>query len=171
MKNNKELRLALPGEAKICYGILDSGRAFQREQGFMQWPDDYPNLEIVQQDIAERKGYVVTVDGNIAAYMCIDFDGEPAYARIDGAWLSSEKYAVVHRMAIASEFRGVGLAERVFALIEKLCRANQVPSLRADTDFPNERMQHILGKIGMTHCGTIYYGESARMAYEKIIQI
>ncbi len=31
--------------------------------------------------------------------MCVDFEGEPAYKNIKGAWKSNKIYAVIHRLA------------------------------------------------------------------------
>lgn len=57
-----------------------------------------------------------------AGYLCIDFEGEPAYDTIDGAWKTKEPYAVVRRMAFDRAFRGRGLADATFFRIEALCR-------------------------------------------------
>ena len=83
---------------------------------------------------------MLKADGEIAGYLCIDFSGEPAYAQIEGRWSAQRPYAVVHRMAFRSKFRGTGLVDRAFALVEALCLEKQVPYLRVDTDFPNKRM-------------------------------
>ena len=37
--------------------IIGEGRQFQREQGFVQWTDDYPNIDTVRGDIADPRGY------------------------------------------------------------------------------------------------------------------
>lgn len=152
-----------------CGEILDEGRAFQRAQGFVQWTEDYPNTGTVRQDVRSRKGYVIRSDGAIAAYLCIDFDGEPAYAQIRGAWRTEEPYAVVHRMAFADAFRGRGLADTAFRLIGALCLERGVRSLRVDTGLSNRRMQHVLEKNGFTHRGTVFFQGGERMAYDKAL--
>ena len=161
------LELATAEETMRCYDIIDMGRKFQQEQGFTQWTKEYPNLQTIQQDISDNKGFVVKVDQVIAGYMCIDFSGEPAYENIEGEWHSSENYAVVHRMAFAPEFRGSGLSDAVWKLIEEYCRKNDVRYIRADTDFPNKRMQHILEKNGFVKCGIISFQGSGKIAYDK----
>ena len=103
------LRPALTDEAGRCYGIIEEAKAFQREQGFIQWTEDNPSQETVAKDIRDGKGLVITSDGEIAGYMCIDFTGEPAYDCIDGSWNSDEPYAVVHRMAFDRKFIGCAL--------------------------------------------------------------
>lgn len=80
LSNNADLTEDLTA----CYEIIREGRAFQKEQGFEQWTETYPNRETILDDIRNRKGYVVRSNGDIAGYMCIDFSGEPAYADIKG---------------------------------------------------------------------------------------
>ncbi len=164
------LELALENEWEQCCSIINAGRNFQREQGFVQWTDSYPNAKTIQDDIQSLKGYVLKVDGVIAAYMCIDFDGEPAYANIKGEWHTNEPYAVIHRMAFSNRYRGFGLADIVFCLIDQLCIQNNVGNIRVDTDFPNKRMQHILEKNGYLNCGIIMFQGSDKLAYEKQIK-
>lgn len=163
------LELATAKDAIKCYEIVDMGRKFQQEQGFTQWTDDYPNQGTIENDISDKKGYVIKIDNVIAGYMCIDFSGEPAYEKIEGKWHSSEKYAVVHRMAFAPEFRGIGLSDTAWKLIEEYCLNNKVRYIRVDTDFPNKRMQHILEKNGFVKCGVIYFQGSGKIAYDKML--
>ena len=163
------LEPARASDVQRCGEILDQGRAFQRAQGFVQWTEDYPNADTVRADIQARKGYVIRSGGVLAAYLCIDFDGEPAYGEIRGAWQTEEPYAVVHRMAFAGEFRGRGLSETAFRLIEALCLERGVRSLRVDTGFSNRRMQHILEKNGFFRRGTIFFQGGERLAYDKAL--
>lgn len=161
------LEPAQPNDAAECYRIIDEGRMFQKEQGFIQWTDDYPNEKTIMDDIDVKKGYILTSDHRIAGYMCIDFDGEPAYADIEGAWNSDLPYAVVHRMAFGSEYRGCGLSGIAWSLIEKLCISKGVHYIRVDTDPQNKRMQHILEKNGFSKCGIVIFQGSGKLAYDK----
>lgn len=72
-------------------------------------------------------------------------------------------------MAFGKEFRGKGLAKIAINLIEELCRIKNIKSIRADTDFPNKRMQHILEKNGFKKCGTIVFQGSKKIAYDKVL--
>lgn len=156
-------------EAGLCNEILDMGRKFQREQGFVQWTDDYPSLDTVREDIEKKRGYVLKVDGTVAAYMCVDFGGEPAYDDIEGAWLSDRPYVVSHRMAFHKDFRGRGLTKVAFRKIEEMSLQKGVTSFRVDTGFENQRMQHVLERLGFVKCGVIQYEGSGRLAYEKLL--
>lgn len=163
------LVLAQLNDLNVCNAIINMGKEFQKEQGFTQWTDNYPNIGTIRQDIETQKGYVIKIENKIAGYICIDFDGEAAYNNIQGKWNTKEPYAVVHRMAFSKEFRGIGLSEITFCLIEKLCLSKKIKNIRIDTDLSNKRMQHILEKHGFRKCGIVIFQDSDKLAYDKIL--
>ncbi len=101
--------------------------------------------------------------------MCVDFEGEPAYKNIKGAWKSNKIYAVIHRLASSKKNVGNGLSNIIIQLVEQLCKQNGVDSIRADTDNENKIMQHILQKNGFVYCGTIWFAGSDKLAFEKVL--
>lgn len=158
---------AARADLPVCMEILDSGRAFQRQQGFTQWRDGYPAPADVQRDIQAGGAYLLTVDGSPAAYTFIGFDGDPAYPAIEGTWRFDEPYGVMHRVAISEKFRGAGLSDVLFALAGNLVKERGFHVLRIDTHEDNKRMQHILTKNGFSYCGTVLQNGSPRLAYDK----
>lgn len=162
-----ELVTAGREDIPACVEILDSGRAFQRAQGFVQWADGYPGRREVEADVENGKGYVLKVDGQIAAYMYLGFDGDPSYPAIRGAWHTKEPYTVIHRIAIGDAFRGMGLSDVAFRLVEEFSRAHGVRALRIDTHADNKRMQHVVEKNGFSYCGIVMQNGGERLAYDK----
>ena len=160
------MRLAQPQEAQTAFCFIDEAREHQREQGFVQWADDYPNLNTVLTDIQNGNGYLLTDSQLPFGYVCIDFGGEAAYDAIEGNWKTCRKYAVIHRMAFGKPKRGMGISKEVFSLARKLCLARDIHAIRIDTGLQNQKMQHILQREGFQYCGTVYYSGSPRMAYE-----
>lgn len=156
-------------EVEKYYTIIDDAKKFQQEQGFHQWSDDYPNIGNIKEDIRQQSGYALKVNGQLAGYMCISFDGEPDYLDIDGSWHSDKPYAVIHRMALSREFRRKGFADTAFHLIEKLCLERNISYLRIDTDSCNKRMQHILEKNGFIYCGVVMIENSEKLAFDKLL--
>ena len=166
-----QLRLADNTEYDAAMAIIDEAKAFLKQQGIDQWQTGYPDLACICGDIHSGKGYFVTDGEQVAGYLCLDFDGEPAYDGLRGEWLSGEKaaYAVVHRLAFAASARGKGLASEVFRLVERKCAEKGVSSIRCDTDDANGTMKNLLAKNGFTYCGTIWFDNSVKIAYEKIL--
>ena len=164
------LTKAMPGDEALCMEIIADGRQFQQEQGFVQWTEAYPALPDIAEDIKTHRAYLLREDSEVLGYLCLDFDGEPAYDAITGgSWLCDEPYGVVHRLALNRAGRGQGLSSRVFGLVEERCREQGIRCLRADTDPENARMQHILEKVGFEKRGIIIFQGSGKFAYEKRI--
>jgi ribosomal protein S18 acetylase RimI-like enzyme len=99
-------------------------------------------------------------------------NSEPTYKIINGSWFfdETEKYGVIHRMAVKKEFRKLGLAKILFEEFHRQLKNNNIKSLKIDTHENNIGMQTLIKKIGYQYCGIIYTSYNAkRLAFEKII--
>lgn len=157
----------------IAVDIIEQGRTYLKEQGIDQWQNGYPDENSIRQDILNEKGYFLTDGQHIFAYLCMDFDGEPAYNHIRGRWLTDPNadYMVIHRLAFNAQYRGKGLSSEIFNLAEQFCKEKGIQSIRVDTDENNKIMQHIMNKAGFTYCGTIWFAGSSKLAYEKVMGV
>lgn len=163
------LERARPEEFEACYRIICEGRAFQQEQGFVQWTQAYPGEALIRQDLDEGSGYLFKLDGQPAGYMYLSFDGDPTYDEIEGAWRSDGEYAVVHRIALSRRFAGRGLSSAAFDAVAELCRDRGAACIRIDTDAKNGRMQHVLEKNGFVRCGYVRFEGDRKLAYDKLL--
>ena len=162
-----ELRAAALEELGEAMGIINGAKRHLKEQGIDQWQTGYPDEACIRRDIVSGKGFMV-VDGNeVLGYLCVDYDGEPAYEGLNGEWKADGKYVVVHRMAFAENARGKGLSSRVFALVEEMSRERGVHAFRVDTDADNRKMLHVLEKCGFMRRGTILFDNSEKVAFDK----
>lgn len=73
----------------------------------------------------------------------------------------------IHRMAMSVDGRGKGLAQKAFELAGELALINGVSNIRVDTDADNMIMKHILSKCGFTYCGTVWFDNSEKIAFQK----
>lgn len=158
---------ALPPEAWQAMEMINDAKRLLREEGVDQWQNGYPDEDCIRRDISEGKGYFAEMSGEKVGYLCIDFDGEPAYEHLNGTWASDEPYVVVHRMAFSAKGRGRRLSEAVLTEVGEFAKSKGVHSFRLDTDEDNERMKHILGKLGFTYRGTIWFDNSVKIAFDK----
>ena len=144
-------------EAEKAMALIDEAKEFLKSQGIIG-------------DLAHGRGYFIGEGSSAAAYLCIDFAGEASYETLQGSWKSDLPYAVVHRMAISGAYRGHGIASIAFQLIEELCIQKGIYSVRVDTDEKNAIMRHVLEKNGFDYCGTIWFDNSVKYAYEKMLK-
>ena len=162
-------RKATVADCDSIWKILQQAIERRRQDGSRQWQDGYPNFNSVASDVEKGWGFVIDVDGEIAAYAALIFEAEPAYESIEGKWLSSGDYLVLHRAAVADAFAGKGLAKMIFREAEKLAKSNGINSVKVDTNFDNAAMLAILEKSGYTYCGEVSLRGNARKAFEKLL--
>ncbi|MGV3504036.1 MAG: GNAT family N-acetyltransferase [Adhaeribacter sp.] len=174
-----QFRKAEIPEIPAIWDILQGAIRRRKEEGSRQWQDGYPNPEVIRQDIERGAGYVLTGTGAEAAggreagaligYCAVLVNDEPAYAGIEGKWLTEADFVVIHRVAVAEPFLGKGMAQNILGAVETLAREKQIYSIKADTNFDNIAMMKTFEKLGYVYCGEVYFRGSARRAYEKIL--
>jgi RimJ/RimL family protein N-acetyltransferase len=165
-----KFRKSVKSDIKHIINLIEQGKIYFQENNIPQWQNNYPNIEIISNDIMKENSYILVKNKKIIGTVTISFDEEKTYNYIDnGNWLSSGKYAVIHRIAINPDHKGLGLGSIIIQNIEKICLSKDIHSIKIDTHAKNISMQKLLLKNNFKHCGTIYLErKSPRMAFEKI---
>ena len=166
-----EFRKAVESDINNIMNIIKQAQDYFKEHGINQWQDNYPNFEIVRNDIVNKNGLVLLKDDNVVGTVAVSFSGEKNYNSIyNGEWLSNHEYAVIHRIAIDSNYKGLELSSSIIKNIEEICLNKGVHSIKVDTHKDNLSMQKMLLKNGFQYCGIIYLEDkSERIAFEKIL--
>ena len=170
IRKNLHFRPGLVADVDDIMALVAEAQAWFASQGIDQWQDGYPTREIIEQDIALKRNYVVEYNGVIVAALSVAFDGEPTYSTIyRGEWLRQAPYAVVHRIMVADAMKRKGVAREILAFVEELCAERGVSDIRIDTHRDNRPMRNMLKKLGYSHCGEIMLTSGAwREAYHKV---
>jgi len=72
-------------------------------------------------------------------------------------------------MAVDCTIRGKGLSQEMFKACENLARREGIQNIRVDTDEDNKIMRHILEKMGFVYTGTIWFDNSTKIAFQKVL--
>ena len=166
---NLVFRKAEINDITPIWAILQQCINRRKKDGSTQWQDGYPNLETVKTDVEKGQNYVLIQDDKIIATAALIFNYEPAYDEIEGKWLSDGDFLVVHRVGVSDEVAGKGFAKKLFMILEDFAKENDIFSIKVDTNFDNVPMLKILEKLGYTYCGEVYFRDSARKAFEKLL--
>ena len=138
-----------------------------------QWNEFYPAREDFTADMARGECHVLTCGGQVGGFFTLSAQPEACYDAItDGKWSSDQPYAVIHRCAVAEQWRGSGLSGRMMAECEKLASAQGLGWLRVDTHKKNKAMLGLLRKSGFQYRGNVLvdappHHDPRRVAYEK----
>lgn len=168
--NKYEFRRAAWDDVPAVWNILQDAIIRRKADGSQQWQDGYPNVDIVKRDIDLGEGYVLTENKTIVGYTAVIINNEPAYENIVGRWLSNGDFVVVHRVAVAQNHLGKALSQTLLKFVEEFAIANNIYSIKADTNFDNYPMMKIFDKMGYLYCGEVYFRGNARRAYEKLLR-
>lgn len=165
-----EFRKSTKADIGNIMKIIKQAQEYFRQNGIDQWQNNYPNQDVIENDIENEYGHLLLKDGKIVATVSISFDKEENYNKVyNGKWISNEEYAAIHRVAVDNDYKGLGLSYEIFNKIEKLCLEKDIHSIKIDTHKDNIPMKKMLKKSGFKYCGIIYVDDkSERIAFEKI---
>ncbi len=164
-------RSAQDGDLDAMETILAQAKALLIPIG--QWNAGYPARDNFEADIARQECYVLTCGGTVGGFFTLSTRPEAGYAAItDGKWSTNEPYAVIHRCAVAEQWRGSGLADRMIGECERLALAQGLGWLRVDTHKKNKAMQGLIRRHGFQYRGNVLAEvppshDPRRVAYEK----
>lgn len=152
-------------ELKDCtaiFAMIDEAKAFMASHGNpTQWGDGYPQHWLIEEDIAQRRGYVCEEADHLYAYFMLLGGDEPDYQEIDGAWLNDFPYLTLHRVISTGEKKG--MVDKIVSWSLARCE-----NLRGDTYKDNQPMRRAFERNGFIPCGTIWIGgrkDMPRIAY------
>ena len=149
--------------------IINEAKIFLRNNKVDQWQNGYPNEEAILNDINKCESYVLEYNRKIIGTLALSFNGEKTYDKIyEGKWLSENKYAVIHRIAVAKVEGIKNIGTELLKRSEDICRAREINNIKIDTHEDNISMQKLLQKNNYRYCGIIYLVDgSKRIAFEK----
>ena len=169
-------RAATEDDLPAILAIVSDARASLKRHRVDQWQGDYPTAEHFRADIARGECFVVLHRDEIAAFFTLSTAEEASYAAItDGKWTEGMACCVLHRCAVAKDFRGSGLADKMLRCAEEQARAFGLRCVRTDTHKKNKAMQRLLRENGYRYRGNVQVSaepghDPARQAYEKILK-
>lgn len=166
------IRLADKFDIPEILEIITDARKQINDLGFKQWTNDYPNAQTFINDIANNELYVEDKSGVIAVMALVKSINHD-YNKIDGNWLSNNKYYTIHRLAVKAEYRHLKIAQSLFNFAyDEALKAGV--NLRIDTHPKNLPMQNLIKKMNYVYCGVIFLQnelvEPERLAYELVIE-
>lgn len=168
-----ECRPADEGDLDAVMLIVRQSRNYLKKHRVDQWQGDYPARESFLPDIENGDCRVLTYDGAIAGFFCLTDEAEPDYEKItDGRWHGEGKYCTLHRAAVAAEFRGTGLSQRLIEAAVELAGERGAECIRTDTHRKNKPMQRLLKDTGFNYRGNMLCSsepghDPARQCFEK----
>lgn len=166
-------KASLPYLERMCE-ITEEAKRQLRGLGLDQWQYGYPSREVWENDIHDGCTYLAIEENQIQGIFAFQITPDASYHVIDGKWLTEGPYASMHRVCVADEAKGKGVAGKMFAFGFDQAKKMGFSAMRIDTHPGNIPMQKALAKAGFQPCGKIHLVGGCedghlRIAYEKIL--
>lgn len=152
---NTIFRKAVREDMPQLMQIYEDAKSTLRQQGVPQWQDGYPNEQVIGQDIDLGRFYVLILEDHVIAGTVLSPEPDENYQNIDGAWLTDGPSIVIHRIAVAKEYKGKNAASVLVKHAIAMAREYGCVSLRVDTHRNNRSMRRLLEKNSFRLCGVI----------------
>jgi len=121
--------------------------------GNFQWTAEYPNAAVFENDITHNHLWVAELIGQLVGVAALTQDQDAEYA--DADWDAAEPALVTHRLAVAPEAQGMGVARALLLQAEHEAQALGLRTLRVDTNSENAATQRLFPKLGYRFAGEI----------------
>ena len=144
-----KIRLAAAEDIPKMREVFDIARAFQLENGIIQWAEGYPSEELILEDIALDAAYLAfNKENELIGVLSVFTEPDPTYFEIDGEWLNDASYTTVHRIASNGKEKSVG--QNLLKWVQE-----RYSNIRIDTHKDNQPMKHVLNKLDFQYTGVI----------------
>ncbi|MBO5496372.1 MAG: tRNA (guanosine(37)-N1)-methyltransferase TrmD [Oscillospiraceae bacterium] len=156
--------------------IVQAARESLGRFGIDQWQGPYPGAERFEEDIRLKQCFIVEHAGDTGAFFVLSTLPEPSYDNItDGKWSADVPCCVLHRAAVAKEYRGSGMSQALMRCADEQARAYGLKCIRVDTHRKNKPMQNLLRESGYRYRGNILVDaepghDPHRQAFEKLLK-
>lgn len=138
------------------------------ENGIFQWNSEYPNREVMQDDISKGQLYVGEVNGKIvSAYSLNKMSDDTNHV---AKWTRPEiDFRIIHRLCVDPRIQSRGFATRTIRHIEADLLANGIMAIRLDTVSQNVPAVNLYKKLGYEIVGEDEWQSGKVYFFEKYL--
>jgi GNAT superfamily N-acetyltransferase len=165
------IRLATMNDVFHIMKMIDQSRTILASHESGQWQGKEPSQETIETDIKQSSYWVLEDNkGVIAGASLLPFDVD-YQTMVEGTWLNTEPYRVIHRMVVDASYHRQGIGMTLLANLEHLTRQQGVYNIKVDTHMNNVPMIRLLNKACYVRCGVVILkGNFIREAFQKILR-
>ena len=165
------IRKANKEDIKEIMGIIKDTVKEMKLYNNTQWDENYPNESDFINDINRQELYVDERDEELVGLICLNKVEAPEYKSLE--WEINEDALVIHRVAVKSSKRNLGIGSNLMKFAEKISVEQGLRHIKTDTYLLNEKMDYLFKKHGYKTIGQVRFEDKEKPfnCYEKLINI
>ncbi|MBU5484079.1 GNAT family N-acetyltransferase [Clostridium sp. MSJ-11] len=165
------IRKAANEDLKAIMKIIKETIVEMHSYNNYQWDENYPQEKDFAGDIKKGDLYVIEKEGELVGFACINKEEPIEYNGLN--WSLNEDVFVVHRMAVSSSHRQMGIGTELINFADELALKNNINYLKTDTYSLNTKMNTFFKRSGYDLIGEMSFlgKEKPFYCYERILEI
>lgn len=169
-----DFRIGTLADLSAILEIIESARAYLKEQGSPQWQNGYgPDEATLKGDITAGYLWVAAVEDTVVGTASLIPGIDPVYTAIaDGSWTgdATGEYLSIHRFAVGGDRRGQGIGRQFLQALTEHCFEQGIGDVRIDTYPENRPMIKVILDSGFTYRGIVHFPipDGERNAYQRL---
>lgn len=161
-------RLAAQSDLDTICDLVGRSINSMINNGIYQWDELYPTYDDFKCDIENRQLYVGIAENKIVVIFVINREYDPEYD--NASWnYTGDRFAVVHRVCVDTDFQHKGIAKNALLFIEQLLISQGIQSIRLDVFSQNPYALKLYSNLGYTVAGYADFRKGIFVLMEKHI--
>ena len=158
---------ARPGDAEAIEPLFEAAKRAGRLNGTTDWDEDYPNREIIDEDIARGELWALTEDGGMIATISLlpeDFEDG-----LDAGWTDAHS-CVLARLCVDPSLQGRGVGAEMMRLVTREAARQGYRATRHLASVDNPAALRLYRKLGYRELSQVRCYDMDFIAFERLIE-
>ena len=136
------------------------------DSGINQWGDEYPNKDILSEDISKGELILAMVDEKIFGAFVMNEVADEDYYKANWQY-PKERWCVVHRLCVSPDVHRQGLATKMMEYAECSAKEQGYGAIHLDTFSGNPKALSLYHKLGFVDVGEAFWARGRFVIMEK----
>jgi len=159
-------RKALPNEEEDVFKLYEAVKINGRENGTSDWDEDYPNREILNEDMENNRIFIFEDNGRIIAAISMTQGEEIDIAPFK--WKEDNACFLV-RLCVDPSYQGKGIGEIMMKRISEHAKSLGIAATHHLASVKNPAANRLYKRMGYHQIGQVFLYETEYYAYEMRI--
>ena len=137
-----------------------------REDGTSDWDEDYPNKDILRDDLENKRIFVLLEEAEIIAVISIFEEDEPDIHSLDWAKV---KACFLVRLCVSPKYQSKGIGEKMMRNISDYAKSKGFKATHHLAAKVNVAANRLYKRMGYRDLGMIHLYDTDFIAYEMLL--
>lgn len=162
----QKFRKALLNEENTILSLYHAVAEKGKKDGTSDWDEEYPNQEILRDDLEKERLFVLVEEERILATISIVEDEEPEMQSLEWAKVRS---CVLLRLCVSPNYQGKGIGETMMRNISDYAKSKGFKATHHLAAKVNIAANRLYKRMGHRNLGMIHLYDTDFIAYEMLL--